>query len=255
MKAYEQRLLARIQATGSKLCVGLDPRPERIEGSVGDFLKEVVAQTAEHVAAYKPNIAYFESMGLEGLRLLEDILTKVIPEDIPVILDVKRSDIPETQKYYAKAYFENWPVDAVTVNAYMGFDSLEPYLKYEGKAIYALALTSNDGSQDLQTLKTEAGQVFDAVLSMAERAKDMPAAFGFVMGLTQLTPEALAKLPDQPLLLPGLGAQGGRLESLTARGFEAPILINSSRSILFGDEGSFGSRACATKERIADVLG
>jgi orotidine-5'-phosphate decarboxylase len=139
---YGEKLQQRMVTTGSRLCVGLDPRPDGtgIE-AVPEFLDRVVGETWEYAAAFKPNMAYFEAMGIRGLEILEELLGKM-PKEVPVILDAKRSDIGETQKYYAKSYFENWDVDAVTLNPFLGYDTLEPFLDWEGKAIYVLAVTS-----------------------------------------------------------------------------------------------------------------
>ena len=118
---YAERLKARLVVTDSALCVGLDPRPDFTEGGVDgvpEFLKRVVGESAEYAAAFKPNMAYFEAMGLRGIEILENLLEEM-PKDVPVILDAKRSDIGETQKYYARSYFENWGVDAVTLNPFL----------------------------------------------------------------------------------------------------------------------------------------
>ena len=145
---YAERLQGRIDQTGSRLCVGLDPRPgDGGAAAARDFLKQVIEETAPWAAAYKPNMAYFEAMGIEGIRLLEELLAGM-PEEIPVILDAKRSDIGETQKYYAQGYFAGWNVDAVTLNPFLGYDSIEPFLDWQGKGIYLLAVTSNPGSAD-----------------------------------------------------------------------------------------------------------
>ena len=136
-QSFTDKLAARIRKTGSALCVGLDPRPVMDDlQSVPSLLRKVVEETAPYAAAFKPNIAYFEAMGLRGLEMLEDV---------PVVLDAKRGDIGETQKYYAQAYFERLGVDAVTLSPFMGYDTLEPFLNYEGKGIYLLAVTSNPG--------------------------------------------------------------------------------------------------------------
>ena len=125
---YTEKLAARIAATRSALCVGLDPRPQTENMTeLADWLRKVVEETAPYAAAYKPNIAYFEAMGLPGLKMLEELLPDM-PKDIPVILDAKRGDIGETQKYYAQAYFDRMDVDAVTLNPFMGYDILEPFL-------------------------------------------------------------------------------------------------------------------------------
>lgn len=254
-QSYNERVNERMEKIGSRLCVGLDPRLERIEGSVKDFLIQVIEQTAPHAAAFKPNIAYFEALGLEGYQILDELIRQVIPKEIPIILDAKRGDIGATQEHYAKAYFENWYVDAVTLSPYMGFDSIEPFLGTPGKAVYLLAVTSNKGAEDLQFLETKEGRkLFQYVFDMAERAKDYPGTVGFVMGLTNLSPELLASVPDSPLLIPGLGAQGGKLDGLKADSKSAPMLFNSSRGILFGAEGDFASRARETKEKINHVI-
>ena len=141
---YAEKLQQRISQIGTRLCVGIDPRPELSGGieQVPEFLRRVVGETAEYAAAFKPNMAYFEAMGLRGIEILQEMLEEM-PVEVPIILDAKRSDIGETQKYYAKSYFENWNVDAVTLNPFLGYDSIEPFLDWEGKGIYLLAVTSN----------------------------------------------------------------------------------------------------------------
>ena len=143
---YVDKLAKRIEVTGSRLCVGLDPRP--VEGdsrSVEEMLEMVVEQTWEQAAAFKPNMAYFEAMGLRGIEILDRLLAWM-PREVPIILDAKRSDIGETQKYYAHSYFKHWNVDAVTLNPFLGYDSVEPFLAWPEKGIYLLAVTSNAGS-------------------------------------------------------------------------------------------------------------
>lgn len=249
---YSERLQARISATGSRLCVGLDPRPGEggIE-AVPDFLKRVVDETWQHAAAFKPNMAYFEAMGLRGIEILENLLG-AMPSEVPVILDAKRSDIGETQKYYAHSYFAHWKVDAVTLNPFLGYDSIEPFLTWEGKGIYLLAVTSNPGSADFQRQTLADGRsIFELVTALGERAKGMSTDVGYVVGLTNAS-GVLAKIPDAPLLVPGLGAQGGDLADLAAAGRSAPDVINVSRGVLYADDGfSFGERAKRWAERIA----
>ena len=173
---------------------------------------------------------------------------------MPVVLDVKRSDIPETQKYYAKAYFENWNVDAVTLNPFLGYDSIEPFLDWEGKGVYLLAVTSNAGSADFQQQKLADGRsVFELVTGLGDRAllENRKTDVGYVVGLTNAA-EVLEKIPDAPLLVPGLGAQGGDLGALAAAARTAPDVINVSRGILYaGDERGFGARAKGWAEKIA----
>lgn len=253
---YSEKLNARIAETGSRLCVGLDPRPEQIEGDVGEFLRQVVAETAPFAAAFKPNMGYFEAMGVGGVQLLEGLLQDM-PKEVPVILDCKRSDIGETQKYYARAYFEEWDVDAVTLNPFLGFDTIEPFLGYEGRGVYLLAVTSNAGSAEFQMQKSAADGrfIFEHVQDMAEKAADFPGDVGLVVGLTNASEEVRSKIADVPLLVPGLGAQGGELDVFTKEARHAPIVINVSRGITFAEPDlSFADKAKRYADQIADVF-
>jgi orotidine-5'-phosphate decarboxylase len=251
---FTEKLQRRVEFTGSRLCVGLDPRPG--DGGAAyakDFLLRVIAETSEHAAAFKPNMAYFEAMGIEGIRVLEEVLA-AIPDGVPIILDAKRSDIGETQKYYAQGYFHGWNVDAVTLNPFLGYDSIEPFLDFEGKGVYLLAVTSNPGSTDFQRQTLADGrQVFELVTALGERAKSESRAtdVGYVVGLTNAE-AVLSKMPDAPLLVPGLGAQGGDLAALAGAKRSAPDVINVSRGILYaGDEKSFRARAEEWAAKIA----
>jgi orotidine-5'-phosphate decarboxylase len=255
---YADKLQRRIAKTGSRLCVGLDPRPG--DGGAAfarNFLHQVIEETSIWAAAFKPNMAYFEAMGIEGIQLLEDLLA-TMPEDVPVILDAKRSDIGETQKYYAQGYFSGWNVDAVTLNPFLGYDSIEPFLDWDEKGIYLLAVTSNAGSADFQQQKLADGRsVFELVTALGERAKaeERKTDVGYVVGLTNAA-EVLEKIPDAPLLVPGLGAQGGDLASLAAAARHAPDVINVSRGILYAaDERGFGARARDWSEKISAAYG
>jgi orotidine-5'-phosphate decarboxylase len=254
---YAQRLQHRIQQTGSRLCVGLDPRPgDGGAAAARGFLLRVIDETAAYAAAFKPNMAYFEAMGIDGIRLLEEILASM-PADVPVILDAKRSDIGETQKYYAQGYFGGWNVDAVTLNPFLGYDSIEPFLDWEGKGVYLLAVTSNAGSADFQRQALADGrQVFELVTALGARAgsEGMKTDVGYVVGLTNAA-DVLRKIPDAPLLIPGLGAQGGELAPLAAAARRAPDVINVSRGILYaGDDRSFTERARHWARKIAESL-
>lgn len=240
--------------TGSRLCVGLDPRPG--EGGVKvarELMQQVIEQTASYAAAFKPNMAYFEAMGLDGIRLLEELL-KEMPKEVPVILDAKRSDIGETQKYYAQGYFDAWDVDAVTLNPFLGYDSIEPFLDWQGKGIYLLAVTSNAGSADFQRQQLADGRsVFELVTALGARSQSENRAtdVGYVLGLTNAA-DVLSKFPDAPLLIPGLGAQGGDLAALAAAGRSAPDVINVSRGILYAnDELDYAARASDWATKIA----
>lgn len=243
-RSYREKLEARIAATGSRLCVGLDPRPEAHAGNPRDFLAEVVRETLPWAAAYKPNSAYFEALGSRGMAMLEE-LRDLIPEDVPLILDAKRGDIGETQRYYCKAAFGVFGADAVTLNPFMGFDTLEPFLAESGKGIYLLAVTSNPGSADIERQTLADGRpVYALVEEFARRAAGTPATVGFVVGLTNAASDVLGRFGDHPLLIPGLGAQGGDLALWGAAARRAPDLINVSRGILYAEtEKSFADKA------------
>lgn len=252
---YNQKLQERLEQTGSRLCVGIDPRPDQSDGieAIPEFLDRLVGETWEHAAAFKPNMAYFEAMGIRGLEILEGMLEKM-PKEVPVILDAKRSDIGETQKYYAKSYFENWEVDAVTLNPFLGYDSIEPFLDWEGKGIYILAVTSNPGSADFQRQKVGDRFVFELVQDIAERAQreKKTTDVGMVVGLTNASEEVLGRIKDYPLLIPGLGAQGGDLDNMSQLGRKAPDTINVSRGISYKEmDKSFTQKAKEWADKIA----
>ena len=255
---FSQKLQQRIDATASRLCVGLDPRPVADGvGQVEDFLKEVVDQTWQYAAAFKPNMAYFEAMGLRGIEILDRLL-EWMPREVPIILDAKRSDIGETQKYYAQSYFAHWNVDAVTLNPFLGYDSIEPFLSWSGRGIYLLAVTSNPGSADFQRqLLADGRSVFELVTALGEKARqaESETEVGYVVGLTNAS-GVLAKMPDAPLLIPGLGAQGGDLAGLVAAKRQAQDVINVSRGILYaGDERTYEQRAISWAEKIRAAYG
>lgn len=257
-QSFTDKLAARIQETGSSLCVGLDPRPvmDDLE-SIPDMLRKVVEETAPYAAAFKPNIAYFEAMGLRGLEILEELLLDM-PKNVPVVLDVKRGDIGETQRYYARAYFERLGVDAVTLSPFMGYDTLEPFLNYEGKGVYLLTVTSNPGSSDVERQELADGRrVYELVGDMVRRSvqEGRKTSVGMVVGLTNADSSILESIPDAPLLIPGLGAQGGDLSCLSGSGHVAPSLINVSRGIMYQNpELSFAEKAARFAQRIREAL-
>lgn len=248
---FREKLEKRIAATGSNLCVGLDPRMDQPGETAKRFIIKVIEETAAHAAAFKPNSAYYEAHGWQGMRILAQIL-KEIPKDIPIIFDVKRGDIGETQAYYAKSAFEAFGVDAVTLNAYMGRDTLEPFLKYPDKGIYLLGVTSNSGAKDIELQPTGDRKVFELVADMTQASREV----GLVIGLTNAADNVLARTPDVPLLIPGLGAQGGDLAALKGSGRAAPILVNVSRGIMYHNDerSSFGTVAADWKLRIREAL-
>jgi orotidine-5'-phosphate decarboxylase len=247
---FVEKLNARIAATGSNLCVGLDVRAADASEATKRWIIDVIEQTAPHAAAFKPNAAYFEALGWQGVKMLEAIMA-AIPADIPTVLDVKRGDIGETQGYYAKACFDVLKADSVTLNPYMGRDTLEPFLKYADKGLYLLGVTSNPGAKDIELQKSGERHIYELVADMTKSS----AQAGLVVGLTNAAPDVLSHIPDVPLLIPGLGAQGGDLAALRGSGRKAPLLINVSRGILYQDEDKpFSERARLWKERIQDAL-
>lgn len=237
---FVEKLLACSRRNNSLLCVGLDTDrsrlPEGLGGDVLAFNRAIVAATSDLVCAYKPNIAFYEALGEDGWRVLKQTI-RAVPEGIPVILDAKRGDIGNTARMYASAFFEELGVDAVTVNPYMGFDAVEPFLMYGDRCAFVLCLTSNPGATDLQHLSVEGTPLYRVV---AEKAVEWSwrGSCGLVIGATRA--EALRELreiaPDLPFLIPGIGAQGGDLEQTVRYGTDAQgelAIINASRAVLY----------------------
>jgi len=225
---FREKLETRIAAIQSNLCIGLDVRSDQADEATKRWLIRVVAETAPYAAAFKPNTAYFEAHGWQGMRMLAQVL-KHIPGEIPVVLDMKRGDIGETQGYYARAAFDQLGVDAVTLNPYMGRDTLEPFLQYADKGLYLLGVTSNPGAADIELQRVGDRHVYEIVADMTQASPQV----GLVIGLTNAAQDVLQRTPDVPLLIPGLGAQGGDLEALRGSGRKAPLLVNVSRGILY----------------------
>ena len=231
-----------IRKNKSQLCVGLDIDLAKIDKSyldlenpIFEFNKEIIDETCDLVCCYKPNIAFYEAYGLYGLEALIQTIDYIKEKDIPVILDAKRGDVGHTAAAYAKAVFEIYKADAVTVNPYMGHDSVQPFLDYEDKGIFILCLTSNIGFKDFQTM----GQTEPLYISVARHVKEWndKENCGLVVGATN--PEELkgvrAIVKDMPILIPGVGAQGGSLELSVKYGGKRAI-INVSRNIIYADD-------------------
>ena len=206
---------------------------------MGAFLREVISATQDLVCAYKPNIAFYEALGERGWRVLKDTI-EAIPDSIPVILDAKRGDIGNTAKMYAKAYFEDLGVDAVTVNPYMGFDAVEPFLKYG--AAFVLCITTNPSAGDFQFLRAGGKPLY---LWVAKKAVEWAQSgeVGLVAGATR--PEAIREVrevaPRLPLLIPGVGAQRGDLEASVREGLDGEgrgVIVNVSRAVLYASSDS-----------------
>jgi orotidine-5'-phosphate decarboxylase len=245
---FQEKVDARVASANTLVCVGLDPVPEKLPtgfdqsvDSVVSFCKEIVAATQDLAAAFKPNLAFFMALGLDGLKALQQV-RDAIPEEIPVVLDGKLNDMGETARAYSRAVFEVMGFDALTVAPYLGEDALEPYLSQAGKGIIVLCKTSNPGSGDLQDLTLESG--LPLYLHVADRCKSWdqayPSSVGMVVGATY--PEQLAavreRCPNQIILLPGLGAQGGDAAASVLAGMTADaggLLCSASRSIMYAD--------------------
>lgn len=219
--------LEKLTRAKSRLCIGLDPDPERIptsfQGHTDLFLREIIQATAEYAAAFKPNLAYFEALGKDGYVLLDRVL-RHIPEHCLIILDGKRGDVPHTNRFYAQALFERWHADAITVHPYLGLEALEPFFRYTDRLTYVLAATSNPNS--LQEWEVGGEAVY---WKIARQIKDLQLSHvGLVVGATQ--PDKLARIRDLglPLLVPGVGAQGGPWPEPDRR-----TLVNVSRQVLY----------------------
>lgn len=254
----------------SMLCVGLDPDPARfpgkLQGDAGriyDFCAAIVDATADLVIAFKPQIAYFAAHRAEDqLERLMAHMRRSAPQ-VPIILDAKRGDIGSTAEQYAIEAFERYGADAVTLSPFMGFDSVAPYLKYPGKGAFLLCRTSNPGGDDLQSqrLASVEGQplLYEHIARLAQGPWNLNGQLGLVVGATY--PAEIEKVramaPVLPLLIPGVGAQGGDAVATVKAGWrpDAPIIVNSSRAILYasaGDDFAQAARREALKTR--DVL-
>ncbi|MDO8491997.1 MAG: orotidine-5'-phosphate decarboxylase [Dehalococcoidia bacterium] len=234
---FIEKLLNASRQSHSLVCVGLDPDPELMpEVGVFEFNKAIIDATADLVCAYKPNLAFYEALGLEGLTALSKTVAYV-PKTIPVIGDAKRGDIGNTARAYAKALFETIAFDAVTVNPYLGYDSIEPFLAHRDRGVFILCKTSNPGSSDFQTAICGNRPLYEIV---AQRARDWNASgnVGLVVGATYPweLKNVRALCPDMPILIPGVGAQGGDVAASVHNGVDAQgekAIINSSRQIIY----------------------
>ena len=230
----------------SLLCVGLDTDPAMVPVGMGvyEFNKAIIDATADLVCAYKPNIAFYEAMGNPGLDALKKT-RDYIPKEIPVIIDAKRGDIGNTAKAYARSLFDYFNFDAMTASPYLGFDSLEPFIQYRDRGIFILCRTSNKGAADFQSLllKTDGGQkmLFEIVAAKVNEW-NKHGNLGLVVGATYPGELKLIRdrYPEMPLLIPGVGTQGGELRQVVKYGADLKrhrTIINSSRQILYASKG------------------
>ncbi|ARV12734.1 orotidine-5'-phosphate decarboxylase [Gilvibacter sp. SZ-19] len=266
-----QQLTEQILAKRSFLCVGLDVDLEKIpphllkeEDPIFAFNKAIIDATSELCVAYKPNTAFYEAYGLKGWQALQktiDYLNAEYPDHF-TIADAKRGDIGNTSTRYAKAFFESMNFDSVTVAPYMGRDSVEPFLQFEGKYVILLALTSNTGAFEFQTLSVGDQSLYQQVIETASTWENADRLM-YVVGATKAEHLAVIrqKLPNQFLLIPGVGAQGGSLTEVCKYGMtdNVGLLVNSSRGIIYASSGEDFATAAAAKaadlqQQMATVL-
>jgi orotidine-5'-phosphate decarboxylase len=260
---------------GSLLCVGLDPEPAKFPGQfegdtrkIYDFCAAIVDATADLVIAFKPQIAYFAAYRAEDqLEKLMEHMRRTAPQ-VPIILDAKRGDIGSTAEQYAKEAFERYGADAVTLSPFMGFDSVQPYLKYHGKGAFLLCRTSNPGGDDFQPqrLADVPGQprLYEHIAALAQGPWNLNGQLGLVVGATYPAEIERVRLvaPNVPLLIPGVGAQGGDAVATVRAGYRqadgettAPIVVNSSRAVLYASSGTdFAQAARAAAIATRDQL-
>ena len=244
----KQQLINNIKAKKSFLCVGLDTDLKKVpqhlleeEDPIFAFNKAIIDATAPYCVAYKPNLAFYECFGVKGWMAFERTV-KYLKENYPdqlIIADAKRGDIGNTSAMYARTFFEESQVDALTVAPYMGEDSVTPFLQYEGKWVVLLALTSNKGSHDFQLTESKEGErLFEKVLRVSQQWGNDENMM-YVVGATQgsLFADIRAVAPKHFLLVPGVGAQGGSLQEVCEYGMtdECGLLVNSSRGIIYAD--------------------
>ncbi len=241
-------LIQSIKSKRSFLCVGLDTDLEKIPAHlknssdpVFEFNKAIIDATSKYCVAYKPNIAFYESLGAAGWESLRKTM-EYIPKDIFTIADAKRGDIGNTSAMYAKTFFSTYNFDSVTVAPYMGADSVTPFLKFPGKWAILLALTSNDGAADFQMEEGVDGKLlFEKVLHVSSGWGTYENMM-YVIGATRadLFAEVRKTIPDHFLLVPGIGAQGGNLSQVCRYGMndDCGLLVNSSRNIIYASQGT-----------------
>lgn len=253
----KQQLIDNISRKKSFLCVGLDTDVDKIpehlfdvtDDPIFEFNKQIIDATSDLCVAYKPNLAFYESIGLEGWDVLErtvDYIRTNYPDQF-IIADAKRGDIGNTSAMYARTFFGNMDFDAVTIAPYMGEDSVAPFLTYENKWAIVLALTSNKGASDFQYIEEDGEKLFEKVLKTSKKW-GTDENMMFVVGATkaEMLAEIRKIIPTHFLLVPGIGAQGGSLQEVAKYGLtdECGLLINSSRQIIYASsETDFAEKA------------
>jgi len=261
---FSEKLEVASRRNSSLLCVGLDPDPGLMPvPDVFEFNKAIIDATADLVCAYKPNLAFYEALGIDGWRHLQKTLEH-ISGHVPVIGDGKRGDIGNTSRAYARSLFEALGFDAATVSPYLGSDSIEPFLEYKDKGIFVLCRTSNPGALDFQGMVSEQGVPLFEMVARKARMWNVHGNIGLVVGATY--PEELKLIrqlcPEMPLLIPGIGAQGGDLESTIKYGVDAcgrRAIVAVSRQVLYASRGkdfagATRKAALELRDRINDLL-
>lgn len=259
-----QELVEEIYRKQSFLCVGLDSDPRKmpklpifdLHDPIFEFNRAIIDATAPFCVAYKPNLAFYEAYGVKGLASFERTI-HYLKENYPkhfIIADAKRGDIGNTSAMYARTFFEEYDVDALTVAPYMGEDSVTPFLSYEDKWVILLALTSNKGSQDFQFMEDKDGErLFEKVIRRSQQW-GTPQNMMYVVGATQgrMFEDIRRVAPQHFLLVPGVGAQGGSLEEVCQYGMipgECGLLVNSSRGIIYASDGDDFAEVAGLKAR------
>jgi orotidine-5'-phosphate decarboxylase len=257
---FVARLRASARRNDSWLCVGLDPDPELLPAGVSleAFLQGIIDATRDQVCCYKPNLAFFEALGVDGYMALRGVLEALRPE-VPVLVDAKRGDTPQTMRAYAHAIFDVLGADAVTLNPYMGGDSVAPFFEYADRGVFVLCKTSNAGSGELQDLLVDGQPLF---VHVARRAVgwDKHGTLGLVVGATYPSEVAAVRevAPEAPVLLPGVGAQAGDLDRSVRAALDSQgggALVNASRSVLYASRGAdWQAAARAEAERMRTAI-
>ncbi len=270
MQTFIQKLLDCSRRNDSLVCVGLDfdlklapPGIEPTMASILTFNQAIIEATCDLVCAYKPNLAFYEALGMEGIEALRRTV-EVVPNGIPVIADAKRGDIGNTARAYASALFDYFGFDASTINPYLGGDAVQPFLEYRDKGVICLCKTSNPGAGDFQDLLVDgkSGSPEPLYITVARRINDwnVNGNCGLVVGATY--PEELRAVreivPTMPILIPGIGAQAGDLDLAVKYGVDANnelAIINSSRQIIFASRGSdYAAAARTATEKLRDAI-
>ena len=258
-----EELIKSIKIKKSFLCIGLDSDVQKIpsylhafDDPVLEFNKIIIDNTVKHTVAYKPNLAFYESRGIKGWDTLQKTVEYIRTNhpDVFIIADAKRGDIGNTSKLYARAFFEEMNVDAVTVAPYMGEDSITPFLEYEGKWVIILALTSNKGAANFQFMQENEEFLYERVLKTTQKWGNTDNIM-YVVGATkaQMLRGIRDIIPNHFLLVPGVGAQGGSLDEVAKYGMnkDCSLLVNSSRGIIFSDSTeNFGTVAAKMTEEL-----